>query len=84
MKQFTPLALLSLFMWGPHGAVDVEQTSYGFTLTSLSGGGITSVSRTATGYVIVPPNEPATFIDFDGSEGEVGPAPSPFIFEEVN
>lgn len=82
MKQFTPLALLSLFMWGPHGAVDVEQTSYGFTITSLSGEGITSVSRTATGYVIVPPDEPATFIDFDRSEE--APAPSPFIFEEVN
>jgi hypothetical protein len=97
MKQFASLVLLALmsdtasalFIWGPHGAVDVEQTSYGFTMTSLSGKGITSVSRTATGYVIVPPDEPATFVDFENDRGwnEELLVPSmlfPLLDEEVN
>lgn len=95
MRQFIPLVLLSvlagsanaMFFWGPHGAVEVEQKSYGFSVISLNGGGITEVSRTPTGYVIVPPNEPATFIDINEEEmqGEDLLEPTPFLLiDEVN
>jgi|694.fasta_scaffold00444_66 hypothetical protein len=58
----------ALFIWGPDGAADVQETSYGYAISSLSGKGITTINKTSNGYVVIPPNEPATFIQMSPEE----------------
>lgn len=52
----------SFTVYRPDGIVEVQQTSYGFNVIDLRKNQVTSVSRTGTGYVIVPQGEAPTFI----------------------
>lgn len=62
------------FVYGPHGAMDITPLGNdGYAITSLSGGGITTVTRTPSGVIITPPDEPATFIDYEKGGGVGGP-----------
>lgn len=62
----------ALFVQGPHGTVDITPFGgNGYTVTSLSGGGTTIVNKTSNGWMITPPDEPATFIY--ENEGEAIP-----------
>ena len=52
----------SFTVYRPDGMVDVQQTSYGFNVIDLRKSEVTMVSRTGTGYVIVPQSGEPTFI----------------------
>lgn len=60
----------ALFIWGPDGAADVQETSYGYAISSLSGKGVTTINKTSNGYVVIRPDEPATFIQMSPEELE--------------
>lgn len=62
------------FVYGPHGAMDITPLGNGgYAISSLSGGGITTVTRTPSGVIITPPDEPATFIDYGNGGGVESP-----------
>lgn len=60
----------AMFIWGPDGAADVQETSYGYAISSLSGKGVTTINKTSNGYVVIRPDEPATFIQMSPEELE--------------
>lgn len=63
----------AIFMWGPNGAVNVTETGNGYVISDLTGNGNTSIIKTSDGYVIVPPDEPASFIYMDEEERRENP-----------
>lgn len=64
------LPVNAMFIWGPDGAADVQQTPYGYRISSLSGRGTTTINKTSNGYVVIKPDEPATFIQMSPEELE--------------
>lgn len=60
----------AMFIWGPDGAADVQVTEYGYRISSLSGKGTTTINKTSNGYVVIKPDEPATFIQMSPEELE--------------
>lgn len=45
----------ALYIWGPDGASDVQQTANGYVISSLSGKGITVIDKTSSGYTVLSP-----------------------------
>lgn len=45
----------STTIWGPYGAAIVNETSNGYTISNLNGGGTTVIERNATGYSVITP-----------------------------
>jgi hypothetical protein len=68
LGAFFSLPAQAMFIWGPNGAADVQETSYGYAISSLSGKGITTITKTSNGYIVTPPDEPATFIQMSPEE----------------
>lgn len=55
------------FIWGPNGAADVQETSNGYVISDLNGGGTTVIERNATGYSVMSPRG-TTVIEMGGNE----------------
>jgi len=61
----------ALYIWGPDGASDVQQTANGYVISSLSGKGITVIDKTSNGYTVLSPRG-VTSIEMSPEErGEV-------------
>lgn len=59
---------------GPHGAAVVNETSNGYTISNLNGGGTTVIERNATGYSVITP-QGTTIIDMSPGFGEAPVVP---------
>ena len=66
MKRYLPLLAISpVLVWGPTGGVDVKPTQYGYEVDDFRGG-VTTITRTQNGYIVLPPKGPAEFVDMEG------------------
>ena len=62
----------AMFVWGPNGAVDVQQTPNGYNIVDLNGRGITTINRSSNGYIVNSPSSGTTFINMSPEEMEEG------------
>lgn len=66
-------AAVATMVWGPDGAYTITESSSGYVISSMTGGGNTLVTRTSTGYVIQSPDKPDVYIDNTGPGPELVP-----------
>ena len=72
-------------VWGPDGAYTITESSNGYVISSMTGGGNTLVTRTSTGYVIQSPDKPDMYIDNTGPGPELVPVlPGPSTPGKIN
>lgn len=68
MKELLPVLVAApVLIWGPQGGVDVTPTRDGYEVDDFRGG-VTTITRTNKGYIVIPPNGPAEFVDLQNAQ----------------
>ena len=66
LASFTTNAAI---IYGPNGGMVINpMEGGGYTVSSLNGGGVSAVTPVPNGLVIISPDQPATFIQYDYEE----------------